>query len=196
MNNLAHTAIVGIHLQNDVVHAKGAFSGFFAASAAERGVVAKAAKVIDAAHDSRRPVFLTRVGWDPGHEDLVANYPLLQIVEEQRCLTNGTWQTEFLEGIPVADSDHVITHERVSGFSNTRLDVLLRASNVQTLVVFGVATNVSVESTVRAAADLGYQIILVEDACSSTDEGAHSASIASMGLFAEIVTADDIISRF
>jgi nicotinamidase-related amidase len=195
MTKLVNAAVVGVHLQNDVVHAEGAFSDFFAASAAERDVVAKAAKVIDVAHEAQVPVFLTRVGWDPGHENLVANFPLLQIVEQQRCLTNGTWQTDLLDGIPIGASDHVITHERVSGFSDSRLDVLLRAADVQTLIIFGVATNASVESTVRAAADLGYRIVVVEDACSSTDDAAHAASIASMGLFAEVASTDDIVSR-
>lgn len=195
MGKLTDVAIVAIHLENDVVHSEGAFSGFFADSAEERGVVAKAAQIVDSAHEAQIPVVFTKVGWDEGHRTLVANTPLLQIVDQQRCLTNGTWQTEIIEGITVGTSDLVLTNGRVSGFAEGKLDSVLRGRGVRTIVVFGVATNASVESTVRAGSDLGYNVVVVDDACSTTTEEAHAASIASMGLFAEITSSEELIAR-
>ena len=56
------------------------------------------------------------------------------------------------------------------------------------------ATNVSVEGTARAASDLGYRMVVVSDACSAATEAAHSASVESLGLLAEISTTDDVLA--
>ncbi|MAP64347.1 MAG: cysteine hydrolase [Microbacterium sp.] len=195
MTDLTNAAVVAVHLQNDIVHADGAFSGYFAASAAERGVVAKAGRILNAARDNGRPVIYTRVGWPTGHATLLANTPLLQIVQQTSCLTLDTWQTEILAEVPPQEGDIVITNDRVSGFANSSLDTVLRSRGIDTIVVFGVATNASVESTIREGSDLGYNVILVEDASSTVDEAVHAATTGSLGLFAEILTTDELLGR-
>ena len=52
----------------------------------------------------------------------------------------------------------------------------------------------AVESTVRASADLGYRTVVVSDACSTTSETAHNASLASMAMLGEVVTTDDLLA--
>jgi nicotinamidase-related amidase len=190
-----NTAVIAVHLQNDVVHADGAFSAFFAQSAAARGVVEKAARITSAARSAGTPVIFTVVGWDEGHRTLVANTPLLQIVAQQKCLTNGTWQTQVLDELSPAQDDIIIVNERVSSLEASPLDQILRARGVDTLIIFGVATNVSVESTARHAADIGYSVIVVEDASSTTGDDAHNASIASLGLFAVIADTEAVLDR-
>lgn len=190
-----NTAVIAVHMQNDVVHADGAFSDFFAQSAADRGVVEKAKRITSAARDARVPVVFTVVGWDEGHRTLHANTPLLQIVAQQGCLTNGTWQTQVLDELSPTDNDIVVVNERVSNFEASPLDQILRGRGVDTVVVFGVATNVAVESTARHASDLGYNVVVVDDASSTTGDEAHNSSIGSLGMFAEIVDTDTIIDR-
>ena len=57
----------------------------------------------------------------------------------------------------------------------------------------GVATNFSVEGTARQASDLGYRTIIVADACSAADPATHDASIASLGLLAEIAPSAEVL---
>jgi biuret amidohydrolase len=52
-------------------------------------------------------------------------------------------------------------------FNSTGLDHTLRFLGIDTLVIGGVVTNVCVETTARDAADMGYQVILVDDACAA-----------------------------
>ena len=87
-----------------------------------------------------------------------------------------------------------MTHQRVGGFHDSELDEVLRGLGVDTVVFLGVATNASVESTARAASDLGYRVLVVSDACSAATPEAHAASLESLGLLAEITTADDLIA--
>ena len=75
----SRTAVIAVHMQHDIVAADGAFGGFFAAQAAERDVIGQAGKLLDAARRSGATAVYTRVAWQPGYPDLVANSPLLGI---------------------------------------------------------------------------------------------------------------------
>jgi biuret amidohydrolase len=72
----------------------------------------------------------------------------------------------------------------------------LREAGVDTVVFVGVATNLSVEGTARVASDLGYHTVVVSDACSAATAAAHAASLESLGLLAEIITADELLAKF
>ena len=81
--------------------------------------------------------------------------------------------------------------KRFGGFTNSGLAELLASRGIDTVVLTGVATNLSVEGTARQASDLGYRTVVVSDACSAADEATHAASLATMGLLGEIVTSAD-----
>jgi nicotinamidase-related amidase len=63
------------------------------------------------------------------------------------------------------ESEPVIVKHRVSAFHGTDFEVMLRARDITTLVIMGSATSGVVLSTVRSAADMDYEIIVVEDGC-------------------------------
>jgi nicotinamidase-related amidase len=67
----------------------------------------------------------------------------------------------------------VIVKRRVSAFSGSDLDVLLRATGADTLVLAGIATSGVVLSTLRQAADLDYRLTVLADACADRDEEVH-----------------------
>jgi len=85
-----------------------------------------------------------------------------------------------------------------SAFADGRLALLLRARNIETLLVTGAETDVCVLATVMAAVDLGFRVVLVTDAiCSSSDEG-HDALMRMyeqrLSIQLELATADDLIA--
>jgi biuret amidohydrolase len=189
----SRTAVIAVHMQHDIISADGGFGGFFAAQAAERDVIGQAAKLLDAARRSGAAVVYTRVAWQPGYPDLVVNSPLLGMVAQFGALVEGSAKAEIVPQLTPQDGDVVLTHQRVGGFSASQLDVILRSRGVDTLLFAGVATNASVESTARQASDLGYRTIIVADACSAADPGAHDAAIASLGLLGEITTTAEAV---
>jgi nicotinamidase-related amidase len=63
----------------------------------------------------------------------------------------------------------VVTKRRVGAFPTTELETILRAKNINTLVLFGISTSGVVLSTVRWAADMDYSLVVVSDACSDRD---------------------------
>jgi biuret amidohydrolase len=187
------TAVVAVHLQNDIVGADGAFAPFFRAEIERTGVLDTIARLLDGARAAGAQIVYTRVAWEPGFGDLVPNSPLLGVVTQQGCLVEGSHGAAIVEELTPRDGDRVVTHKRVGGFAGSSLDVLLRSTGIDTVVFVGVATNASVEGTARAASDLGFRTVVVADACSAGSPAAHDASIASLGLLAEITTADELL---
>ncbi|MGV9790648.1 isochorismatase family protein [Streptomyces sp. NPDC003435] len=77
----------------------------------------------------------------------------------------------------VHDGDLEVVKRTIGAFQGTDLDERLRAHGVDTLVFGGIATNLGVESTARAAADLGYELVFVEDAMAAFTAAEHEASV-------------------
>jgi nicotinamidase-related amidase len=61
----------------------------------------------------------------------------------------------------------------VGAFSTTDLETVLRARNINTLVLFGISTSGVVLSTVRWAADMDYKLAVISDACADRDPEVH-----------------------
>ncbi len=66
-----------------------------------------------------------------------------------------------------------MTKRRVSAFTGSDLEVLLRGLGAGTLVLAGIATSGVVLSTLRQAADMDYRLIVLEDACLDADPEVH-----------------------
>ncbi|MEU9986669.1 isochorismatase family protein [Streptomyces sp. NPDC007971] len=75
------------------------------------------------------------------------------------------------------DGDLEVVKRTIGGFQGTDLDRVLREHGIRTLVFGGIATNLGVESTARAAADLGYDLVFVEDAMAALTAAEHEASV-------------------
>ncbi|MFF2043483.1 isochorismatase family protein [Kitasatospora sp. NPDC058170] len=87
-----------------------------------------------------------------------------------------------------AAADAVVVKRTIGGFHGTGLDELLRVRGVDTLVLAGIATNLGVESTARAASDLGYELLFVEDAMTALTAEEHRAAVAlNLPRFGEVV---------
>lgn len=192
--NKSTTAFLACHFENDVVGAEGAFAPFFRAEIERRGVLDVAKRVVDGARAAGAQVVYTRVAFQEGHRDLVTNIPLLGVVAQQGSLLDHTPATEIVDQLKPEADDWIATNPKVSAFASSDLDERLRAAGIDTVVLFGVATNVSVESTGRSAGDLGYRVIVVEDACAAASPQAHDATIASFGLLGEVASADEALA--
>ncbi|MER7755883.1 isochorismatase family protein [Kitasatospora sp. NPDC097643] len=87
-----------------------------------------------------------------------------------------------------AVADEVVVKRTIGGFHGTGLHELLQARGVDTLVMAGIATNLGVESTARAAGDHGYGLVFVEEAMAALTEEEHRASVAlDLPRFGEVV---------
>ncbi|MGV9342603.1 isochorismatase family protein [Streptomyces sp. NPDC003688] len=75
------------------------------------------------------------------------------------------------------DGDAEVVKRTIGAFQGTDLDTRLREQGITTLVLGGITTNLGVESTARAAADLGYDLVFAEDAMAAFTAAEHEASV-------------------
>jgi nicotinamidase-related amidase len=81
--------------------------------------------------------------------------------------------SELVPGAGFQSGDVLITKRQWGAFYATDLDQQLRRRGIRTVIMAGIATNIGVESTARAAHERGYELIFVEDAMSSMSTEMH-----------------------
>ncbi|MDF1849221.1 MAG: cysteine hydrolase [Verrucomicrobiales bacterium] len=108
----------------------------------------------------------------------------------------GSGDACFLEEVaPVGDE--IVINKTASGvFSSTNLHYVLNNLGITSLYIVGVYTNECVETTVRAACDLGYLVTMVDDCCATQTPELHEASIKTLrDRYSRIVTAEEAMSE-
>ena len=97
-------------------------------------------------------------------------------------------------GLEVRDTDLRVERARLSAFSGTGLAELLRERGVATVVVTGVATSFGVESTVRHAYDLGFDVVVPSDAVTDLRAETHDHALAAVfPAIARVTRSDEIV---
>jgi nicotinamidase-related amidase len=88
--------------------------------------------------------------------------------------------SELVPELNVQTGDVVVTKRQWGAFYGTDLEQQLRRRQIRTLVMGGIATNIGVESTARAAHDRGYELVFAEDAMSSVSAEAHQFALSTI----------------
>jgi gluconolactonase len=114
---------------------------------------------------------------EEGAPGLKLNAPLFNGVKDTNALVRGTWGAAPADGLEPQAGDHVVEKMRMSGWQGTRLETLLAGLGVDTIVVTGAWTNMSIEHTARTGADKGFTMVVPEDCCSTMNADWHNASI-------------------
>ncbi|MEA1083697.1 hydrolase [Sphingomonas sp. CD22] len=133
------------------------------------------------------PVVLVHVGFTP------ETMPSLN-VDQPRLPAEGTPPgfSELVDGLR-QDGDVVVLKHHWGAFTGTDLDLQLRRRGVKTVVIAGIATNFGVESTARAAWELSYDVVIVEDACTSRSAELHDFAIRHiLPQIARVVTVETV----
>jgi gluconolactonase len=188
------SALIIQDLQNDVIIEGGAFADSGApAHATAQNVVGNVADLAAACRAAGVPVIHVWYIVEQGATGLKQNAPLFQGVKEANALVRGTWGAAPAEGLEAQDGDHIVEKMRMNGFYETRLDILLRGLGVDTIIVSGAWTNMSIEHTSRHGADAGYEVVVPSDGTSTTgDEWQNAALNYAMTNVAKVATCAEI----
>ncbi|KQU79005.1 MULTISPECIES: hydrolase [unclassified Rhizobacter] len=164
----ARTALVLIDLQQGIV-------GFGRAPHDSATVLANAAALADRFHALNALVVRVKVGWHAGFHDLLS-----QTTDQPAPLPPGGLPAHWWDepaALPSASGDLQIVKRQWNAFHGTELDLQLRRRGIATLVLGGIVTHIGVEGTARAAWELGYRLVIAEDACSAPLAEPHRASM-------------------
>ena len=153
-------------------------------------VDANALSVLHAWRRAQRPVVNVR------HDSVVPN----------STLSAGHLGNQFRPGFEPFADERVVSKSVNSAFIGTDLDLHLRRLGVKTIVTFGIATDMCVSTTIRTGANMGWNFILVEDACDCFDlpgrdgntipaKAVHEAHVATLGFeFCKVITTEHVIA--
>ena len=191
------TALLVIDPYNDFISEGGKVWDRISGVAEGNGCVPHMLQVLNAARKAGLRVFYAmhhryRAG---DYETWKYVAPIQKLAWSGRAFEDGTWggaiRSEFA---PQPGEIVCLEHWCSSGFANTDLDLQLKKHGIHRLIVIGLLAHTCVESTVRFAAELGYDVTMVKDATASySDNEMHAALSVNIPNYATaMLTAGEV----
>ena len=126
-------------------------------------------RAIGAARAAGVPVIFVRVAFRDGYPEVSPRNKRFSTISAREGMKRDDASTQIHPLIAPRPDEIVVTKLRVSAFAGSDLEVVLRAKQVETLVLTGIATSGVVLSTVREAADKDFRLVVLSDACVDAD---------------------------
>jgi nicotinamidase-related amidase len=166
MEQQQKTALLVIDLQAGIV-------GMLPDKSLLANVLSKVAKAIAHARSVNIPVIYVTVGFRQGAPEInVANKSFGAGKERFGGLDMNEFTKVHPDLAPI-EGEIICMKRRVSAFTGSDLEVVLKAFGIQHMVLTGVATSGAILSTTREAADKDYRITILSDGCADGDEEVH-----------------------
>ena len=178
--DIARSALIVVDMQNDFCHPLGWFGQKGIGTKPMRKPIATITKLLDAWRPAGGAVVWLNWGVRP---DCLNLSPTVQFKGKQAVdgvgyaerspqdrglsVVPGEWGARVVDELPIAPHDITVFKHRLSGFWDNELDSILRQQGITTLLFAGVNTDRCVFSTLQDAGFLGYDCVLLSDACST-----------------------------
>jgi len=152
----------------------------------------KVAKALANAREKNIPVIYIVVGFRKGMPEIGANNKGFATSKARFASVSPDEFLKIHPDVSSLENEIIVIKRRVSAFTGSDLEVILRAKGIQHIVLTGVATSGVVLSTTREAADKDYRITILSDGCADGDEEVHR--VLTTKVFprqAEVITVDE-----
>jgi gluconolactonase len=189
-------ALIIQDLQNDTITPGGAFAdGGSAAHARSQDVVVNVQRLAAEARRVGTQVIHVWMIQNADAAGLKLNAPLFRALKEQAASQRGTWGAAPVDGLEPAPGDLVVEKMRMNAFHGTNLATVLEGLGIETLVITGAWTNMSIEHTARHGADAGYRVVVVSDGTSTLDDEWQRAALDyALTNIGEVATVDEVVA--
>jgi len=131
------------------------------------------AKVIQKARDNHVAVFYIVVGFRKGYPEVSPRNKSFVTLKSSPMNLDSEEALKIPDSIEPQPGDVIITKKRVSAFTGSDLEVVLRSFGITHLTLCGIATSGVVLSTLREAADKDYSMTVLADCCADMDDEVH-----------------------
>lgn len=130
-----------------------------------------------------------------GHPEISQSNKSFSKVASFGGFVEGDASVAVPASVAPSDGDVVVTKRRVSAFSGSDLEIVLRSIQADKLVVAGVSTSGVILSTVREAADRDYQLTVLDDLCLDPEPDVHRFLLDKiLSRQAEVITLDQWVA--
>ena len=185
-------ALLMLHWQNSVCDPKGVWGKNLCRQIEKNGAIANAQKVLATARGRGLLTIFVNIGWRPGFPELPENqyYPLLQGAKDENKGIVGTWEVDVIDALKPQPGEPIIINYGSDSFEGTDLDRILRANNIGHLFVSGQCIEHVVATTIKRAANMGYNAILIKDATSGFTDSNYNAMLDILPLYSKVITSN------
>ena len=159
-----------------------------------RGIFPLVARALEAARTAKIPVIHVRVAFDEHYTLRTSRSPRFEALRAKELLKLGTPAVEFVPEAKPLPGEPVVTKGCVNPFIGTPLTELLIGHRIGELYLAGFATNYVVESAARHAADTGFGVHIIEDACASFDAESHDFAMKILAGYGTICKVEDFVT--
>lgn len=163
--DLGRTAVLVMDYENDILG--------MLPEKVQAPLLENAGAILKGAREAHVPVIYVVVRFRNGYPEVSRVNKRFNSLKDSGRLREGTPGAEIHAQVAPQPGDIVVTKRRVGAFSTTDLESVLRANHITTLAMFGISTSGVVLSTVRWAADMDYQLLVISDACADSDDEVH-----------------------
>ncbi len=188
------TALLTLDLQNDFLHPDGAYGRAGQSSEAIGALPARVKPLVDALR-AKGGVYVSAqftLVPGPGGEPLIAPHlKALRPFLGKGDFAPGAWGHSLVDAL--APADYTVEKVAYSALYQTRLEYILRALDIDTLIVGGIVTNGGVASTVRDAHLRNIHTVLLSDGCAAFKPEVHDATLISLGSVTPIKTCAEVL---
>jgi nicotinamidase-related amidase len=170
----ARTAVLSMDYQKSIV------SNYL--KDGQEAFLSRVAGVLKHARAQGMMVIHVRVGFRSGLPEIGSRNPLFNALKaspQRQQMFQGEL-AEIHPSVGPEGDDIVITKHRVSAFAGTDLEMILRAHDIDSLVLLGIATSGVVLSTLLDASDADYSLTVLKDCCIDQDVELHSCLIEKL----------------
>jgi ureidoacrylate peracid hydrolase len=179
-------ALLVIDVQNGFVSKGGSYDLLGMETSYYREVIPKINNLINLCRNVGIPIFYTQaVRESSGIDLLTRSHKILPKSREERIkkkpiCVRETWDAEIVNEIKPAEGDHVVIKRRDSAFHDTEIGVWLRSLNIDTLIFCGIDTSICVETSLRDAFNIGYDVVLISDATASNNKKHYESTLENV----------------
>ncbi len=155
-------------------------------------IMAPFQRAVNAARGAGIPVIFVRVAFRDGYPEVSVKNKSFSAITRRGGMTISDASTQIHDSVAPRPDEPVVTKLRVSAFTGSDLEVILRSSGIDTLVLTGIATSGVVLSTLREAADKDYGLVVLSDACLDADPEVHRVLVEKVfPRQADVLTVDE-----
>lgn len=155
-------------------------------------LIQNVAKAIATARDKNIPVIYVTVGFRQGAPEISPANVTFAAAKAMFADADMVAFSKIHPDLEPAEGEVSVMKRRISAFTGSDLEVVLRSFGIQHMVLTGIATSGVVLSTLREAADMDYRLTVIADCCADNDEEVHR--VLTTKVFprqAEVIAVDE-----
>jgi nicotinamidase-related amidase len=192
----AKTALLLIGFQNDYFSKDGLLYGAIENPQVVENVITNTTNLLEALVDTEVLIVETPVKFTSDYRELDEPVGILKVIKDSGALIKDTYGSATIERVKKASANIItLTGKRgLNCFSNTNVDSLLKAHNIEHVIIAGAITSLCIDTAGREALDLGYKVSILSDCILSRTQFEQKYYIEEiMPLYSTVLSSDKLV---